>query len=324
MIDDHKQFIEHALEHILQDRDPAVNRWYTDDELAANLRSSFAGDLVRVDDDDMARRFAGGCPVDGAEASDYKNVFAPFSAGTVLLGARFKGLDLAKPFVDVVATSAPLLESELVEELCDLAYQTYSIFEPKEVRFKLLSPREMEAFEQIGYWEKKYLVGSSAEMAALPEPRNLERVELRRAVNLDFFDRYTDLYAALLSRNPQHAEYATAGDREEFEFYLSKGTIFEIFVDQRWAGVVAGYRDVDSYLEGFCIEENFLADEFRSRGFGCAVQRRLVEVLEPGIGLLFGTIHQKNLGAYHAALRSGRVDIGGYYWVPVRRGHGER
>lgn len=95
MTSEHRHFISQAIEHIVQGVDPTLHRWYSEEELAANLRASFAQDLVRVTDTDLASGFAGVCPVEGAEPNDYLNVFAPYSAGTVLLDMRFKGLDMA-------------------------------------------------------------------------------------------------------------------------------------------------------------------------------------------------------------------------------------
>lgn len=315
MMDDRGEFLSQAIEHISNGVDPRLRDWYSEEQLVTNLRSSFAEELQRVDDLELATGFAGVCPVNGAEPNDYLNVFVPFSAGVALLGIRFKGLDVTKPFVDVIATSAPLTTEAEVGEIRDLACHTYAVFQPYAVRFTEFSTRSAAAFKRLGYWEKKYVAGDIQTMKSLPKPENLDRVELRRAADIGFFDDYAGVYEALLSQHPQHVEYATSEGRDDFEFYLSEGIIFEVFIEGSWAGLVAGYRDVDACLEGFRVAENVLSEEFRSRGFGRGVQRRLAEALDPKIGVIFGTIHRENLGAYHAAVRSGRIDIGGFCWV---------
>lgn len=298
-----------------------LHRWFSQEQLAANRRASLASDLKRALDMELAEGFARFCPVDGARPSHYMNVLVPFRAGEALLGIRFKGLDITRPFADVVATSVPVTTEEEVAELRDIACQTYSVFSPGHVRFSVFSPEALGAFGRSGTWEKKYLIGGLAEMKATAEPRYLNRVELRQASNLDFFDSYLGVYRELIGRNPEHAEYATAGDREDLQYYLSDGSVFEVLIDGRWAGVVAGYGHVDSCIEGFYVTENVLSAEFRGRGFGCAVQRRFVEAVDPAHRVIFGTVHVENGGAYNAALRSGRVDVGGYCWVePLEAG----
>jgi hypothetical protein len=315
MMDERGEFLSEAIEHISNSVDPRVRDWYSEEQLVTNLRSSFAEELQRVDNLEFATGFAGVCPVDGAEPNDYRNVFVPFNAGVAFLGIRFKGLDVTKPFVDVIATSAPLTTKAEVGELRDIACHTYSVFQPYAVRFTNFSTRAAEAFEGLGYWEKKYVAGDIQTMRTLPKPENLDLVKLRGAADIGFFDEYARVYEALLRQHPQHVEYATSDDRDDFEFYLSEGMIFEIFIEGRWAGLVAGYRDIDACLAGFRIAENVLSEEFRSRGFGRGVQWRLAEALDPEIGVIFGTIHRENIGAYHAAVRSGRIDIGGFCWV---------
>ncbi len=117
---------------------------------------------------------------------------------------------------------------------------------------------------------------------------------------------------------PEHHEYSTSQDFEDFEFYLNEGAVFEVFIGGRWAGVFSGYRQVDACLNGFLVTENLLTSEFRSRGFGPAVQWLTAQHLSAAYDVMFGTIHVENLGAYNAARSSGRVDIGGFNWVFVK------
>lgn len=103
---DTDKFAALAVEHLAKDLNPILASWFAPTQLAENLRTSLSVDLVRAVDAELAAGFSGACPVGGAVPADYMNRFARYSGGTALLGTRFKGLDITKPFVDVVATSA--------------------------------------------------------------------------------------------------------------------------------------------------------------------------------------------------------------------------
>lgn len=317
MPDDRTQFASRAVAHVASDLDPDMNRWFTQEQLKSNLHTSLGVDLERTHDSKFGERFSQGCPVEGASPGDYMNRFAAYSGGTALLGIRFKGLDLSKPFVDVVATTSPITDAQQIQELCRLALREYTLFNPTAVRFVVISRGAMPAFSCIGTWEKKYLIGSIAEMAARPAPAHTERVELKRSEDLSFFDVYLETYTQLLASNPQHHEYATVEEREDLESCLENGAVFEVHIDGHWAGLFSGHTSVDACLNGFLVTENLLTNDYRGHGLGPAVQWHAANHLAPNHRVLFGTIHKDNQGAYRTALKSGRIDVGGYCWVFV-------
>lgn len=103
--------------------------------------------------------------------------------------------------------------------------------------------------------------------------------------------------------------------------YLEDDHLFEIFVDGAWAGVIAVFRDTNTGLSGFCVVEVVLTETFRAQGLGSAVQRRLAaQLLSQGTEpteILFGTVGDMNIPARRAAVRAGRVDLGGHVWLPL-------
>ncbi len=101
----------------------------------------------------------------------------------------------------------------------------------------------------------------------------------------------------------------------------AEGTLFDIEVDGQWAGIMAASRDVDGPLAGHLILEEFLDAPFRGRGLAARAQRCLIDVLPeaPG-GLLFGTIDGVNHASMRTALKTGRMDVGGWTFVPLIAG----
>lgn len=107
--------------------------------------------------------------------------------------------------------------------------------------------------------------------------------------------------------------------KKDLRSYLAEGTLFEVFVDDEWAGIVAAFQAAEKGVSGYCVGEIVLKREFRGKRLGLAVQRKFVEKLDETRGrVLWGTIGAANTPAIRTAKRCGRVDVGGYYWV--RRG----
>jgi len=96
------------------------------------------------------------------------------------------------------------------------------------------------------------------------------------------------------------------------------GTIFEVRLDGRWAGVLAGEPAVSHGLRGAVVIELLLDPAVRGRGHGRHLSVLLARALPlPDDQLLFGTIHADNSPAYRAATRAGRTDVGGEVLIPI-------
>lgn len=109
-------------------------------------------------------------------------------------------------------------------------------------------------------------------------------------------------------------------NREDFAEYAANGLLFDVLVDGEWAGVIAAEIGSRRGLPGAVVAELVLAQPFRGRGLGSQLSTLLARSVPlDDHELLVGTIHVDNYGAYRAALRAGRVDVGGEIIVPVGR-----
>lgn len=322
-----------ALETLLVDAaiasaSPALKSWYSTAELRRNFTTFLTTDLKRLDDLELAARFQHHCPVPGAAPVDYQNrLLALEGSGWALVGIRFRGLDLARPFVDLRATSRPLRCPDELSAVADRAAEAYRLFEPKHVR--AFSPSH-EALDlgRLGrgaFWERRLLAAPISVMRDRPVPESYDRVTLERSKDLSFYDHYAAAYDELHSRYPEHRDYVTVESLEDMRYYLEVGQVFQVHVDARWAGVVGCYPYQEQGLGGVTVAEMFLDSEHRGRRLGAAVQRQFVEAVQaelapelaPELRLLWGSIDVRNVAAIRTALSCGRVDIGGYYWVPT-------
>ncbi len=300
---------------------PQARKWLSAETIAANLLEELDGDLERFESDALATEFKHHCPVVGAEPGVYKNLVIEVEGVTLLTGIRFLALDLTKPFVDVMYSSEPVPSPEHLSTVKDAICEVFRIFQPKRIRFYTPSHLPHSAKNSLAGGDKRLLAAPLRVMLAQPEPETLRRVTLKWATSLAFYGDYAAIYGALQAEHPELQEVIRLETQADMQGYLDDGYVFEIFVDDRWAGVAAVEDDVKTGLSGLCVMEIVLAKSFRGRRFGAAVQRRLAAALvENGVSedtLLFGTIGENNLPAQRTAERAGRMDLGGHVWVTL-------
>jgi len=127
-------------------------------------------------------------------------------------------------------------------------------------------------------------------------------------------------YAALDAQHPAHAYQAQVLDAEQLQEAIDAGLMFDVRVGQEWAGYAGVHPDEHLGLPSYSVQELLLSPAFRGRGYGAHLTTLLARSVlekrpsEPGRAL-FGAIYADNAGAYSAALRAGRADVGG--WVQL-------
>lgn len=300
---------------------PPLRRWHAAAALRAHLRQGLAEAARRAFDPALAAEFAAHCPLPGVPPDAYRNRWLALPAlGPALVGPRFRGGDLAHPFVDVVVSTAlPRTVADYRAALAPLRAR-FAPFAPRRVRFFVPThlPLDLAAFGGAASWDQRYLAAPLDRMLALPPPVGHARLTLAAPPDLDFYPWYVGVYDDLRRQRPEHREYARIEPRDAMAAYAAAGGLFLAAVDDRRAGVVAAFRDVDQGMRGFVVAELLFDRAHRGRGFGAALQRRLVEALprQPG-DLLIGTIDARNPAPLAVARRCGREDVGGYLWIDI-------
>lgn len=143
-------------------------------------------------------------------------------------------------------------------------------------------------------------------------------LELTPASDVVNYELACNAYSEVRAEHPRHVDQATLQSREELLECAEEGLLFDIRVNGRWAGYVGATRNEDSLgLPAYVVKELVLAPEYRSRGYGPHLTTLLAQALPDDETVLVGTIHADNRGAMQAALAAGRVDIGGWFQIPL-------
>jgi GNAT superfamily N-acetyltransferase len=305
------------LKYALVQTHPLIKRWYTSAELKENWREDITRDTEEFFSDGFAESFARNCNVLGLPDELFKHRLLETSTHHLIAGIRFFGMDLNRPFIEVAQIDKLLESDKERNKITEVLRQEFAMFKPTQWRIYQSS--------HLGYQfagcdgDKRFLVGLLKDINAQPEVKNAERLELRSAQNLEFYPRYAQIYQMLYAERPWMPDVSRQESVEDMQEYLEKGWLYEVFVDDQWAGVTAASPSCEVGAKGCYMIEIVLGKAFRGQGLGVVLQRNLAKLLaEKSLSLataLFGTIGAVNVPMQKTATRVGRVDIGGHYWI---------
>jgi len=227
--------------------------------------------------------------------------------GWVLAGIRFRALDVERPFVDVVATTAPPTDDGLAE-VADAVRPYFEPFAPLCLRVEPPDPSAID-----GRVDQHVVASQIDTLTTWPRAASYAAVALRPGEPGRLAQRTAGIYAAL---PPGRRTWATPEDEGSLQDCAEQGLLFEAVVDGRSAGVVAAIRDDRHGMSGFSVEEICLDGARRGQGLAAGVVQRLVDEVPAADGdVLWGTIHPDNQPSLRNAQSIGRRIVGGYVWV---------
>lgn len=271
-------------------------------------------DLVERAGNDFAAAFSRACPVPGLPQSAYANRLMPMSRnGFAAIGIRFRNLDPARQFVDVLHTTRPLEVAD-----CDSVLAAYAEFRPQRVRCFCWASELTQLLEAGGAEPGKQLyVGEIREMMARGNISVPSEMKLGVPKDMSFYESYASEYRDLIAERPELDDEVMPESKETLADALSEGTLFTVSVHGTQAGVVAVALRSERGVHGYCVIEEFLYRDFRGRGLGRALQCLLVARLDIARArLLYGTISPSNHAAVRVARANCRKYLGGQVWIP--------
>jgi GNAT superfamily N-acetyltransferase len=296
---------------------PLTRTWATDDERLPRLAHEHEDDLDLASNMEMAAFRANYFAFPGLDAPAYLNRWRPVSTDLkALLSIRFEGRVRTRPFVDLSGLSRPWKVTDL-PDLKRAALEVYGAFAPLYLR--LFSAAPVGALPGLDR-DRRFVAAPVLELADLKTSIPPELI-LRPTQDDRHLAQAGAAYAALDAQHPAHAYQAQILDAEQLQEAVGAGLMFDVLVGQEWAGYVGVHPDEDLGLLSYSVQELLLTPAYRGRGSGAHLTTLLARAIlaarpaEPG-RVLFGTIHADNAGAYPAALRAGRHDVGG--WVQLK------
>jgi hypothetical protein len=307
---------------------PRLREWYDDTRLVRQLASGLADEAGRVGDIVFGAEFRdgvmSGVGIDAsADPLDWANrrIDLP-TGGWAVTGIRFRGLDVTRPFVDVVATTEPPTPQGLAV-VAEAVLPSYASFDPLCLRVDAPDPAGLvehvsadERFRPRSTVDQYVVAGLVAELGDRPRTPSYEVVSLRPGDAAALAARAAAIYAELARRNPDLLMWARAEDAESLAACADEGLLFEVLLDGEPAGVVAAARDDAHGMSGFSVEELCLDAHRRGLRLAPGVLQRLVDELPAAQGdVLWGTIHPDNAPSLRNSISVGREVVGGFAWV---------
>lgn len=309
--------VEQFLDYTLQQTHPLIQSWYTPDDIRDHWRADIERDASEFFTDEFAGSFARNCEILKVPAEHFRHRLLETSTRRMIAGIRFFGMDLNRPFIEVAQLSKPVGSDSDRDEITKLLRSEFSMFNP--TRWHVYQSSHLAYQFALCEADKRYMVGKLQTINELPKPEGFERVRLEMATSLDWYTRYAAMYETLFSQRPWMPDISRQESLEDMQDYLSKGWLYEVFVDDTWAGVTAVSPGFEVGAKGHYMIEIVLDTPFRGHGLGVALQRKLASLLAAKSAdeatALFGTIGAVNTPMLKTALRVGRVDVGGRYWV---------
>lgn len=299
---------------------PLVKQWIPAEQIRSQLVAELEDAFHLTEDLQFATRFQKSCPIKGTTKSDYLHrVISLEAGGYVLAGIRFKGLNTAFPFVDVLACDFPLDSAKVLRHLIDGIREAFTVFSPQQVRIRFGSHEDgipLESFHVTP--DLSYFAAPVTFLQQQPHPKNYDAVCLERYTDTDFYPRYQVVHDKFRESSPTLADEILPSSLEDFRNCIANGYVYEVGVKGQWAGVIAVWRHSEYGMYGYCIQEEILASDFRGQGFGAAMLRHLIEHIEgDDHTLLFGHIHPKNVASLTTARRVGLIEVGGYFFIEL-------
>jgi L-amino acid N-acyltransferase YncA len=300
-----------------------LSQWYGQERLQAQIAASLATELSRVADESFARGYRDAVALDiDADLLSWSNRILTLDdgAGWALAGIRFRGMDVSKPFVDVIACTQAPTRAGLLEVAAGVA-RAYAAFRPLCTRFAVPDADGFMKLLDAGFGpgsaiDMQIVAGLVRQLRAARRVATYERVELKAGDPALLADLARNIYADLAAEHPATALWATPESADLLEECAHTGLLFDVAVDGRPAGVAAALREDAHGMTGFVVQEIALDGAHRGQGLGPAVLQRLVDRLpDRGSDVLWGSIHPDNVSSMRNALRVGRRPVGAYAWV---------
>lgn len=244
---------------------------------------------------------------------DFKERIFETKSGKVMMGIRFLGMDLAKPFINIWA-SFPL-EKEL-ENIKDFARNSFAVFKPKHIKF-WANPNSDLTKQSQKYICQNYLVGNINEIVNSAKPNNYENIDLELVINVEVYEWYVKIYNEFHQENPNLKSFVMPNSIDIMQDSIKQNLCYFIKYNGEKIGLIAAEKDAYFGVPSLYMNEIIISKEFKGKKLATAAQRKLIALNKKDFTFIWGTIDQKNIPSTKNALRIGRKVISSELLLPI-------
>lgn len=316
----HYNYDEQFLEIDFKLAPSCIFEWIPEEKVRNNLKADLINDTASMHDDIFAHGFKRLCPVPDTQTDDYKYQVLELNDGRkIMTSIRFKGLNILHPFVEILhynfepnfKKDLPIIKSAVLHKYADFKPRSIRIFTGTDLY------TELDNSDNINC-DYRFFAAKISYIKSLPQPKNYNKVALEPARDLKIYSQYLELYGQLYRENPHLIHVIVSESRENFEKVRNAGTLFNIYVQDKWAGIVGVTKRTEKFLHGYKMFDIIISKSYRQKGFTHAIQRKLFDILDhEHHETIYGEINPLNNKVISTAHKVGGLDLGGWYFITL-------
>lgn len=222
-----------------------------------------------------------------------------------LTGPRFYAQDISRPFIEVIAASAPLTASAanaIFTHWAPLGTSTLRTFSP------LVSSASPARLDNYLY------VAAVKDIAATPSHCHLS---MATSVDLDWCEQAAALaHDHSRQKTPELSSAVIPASRESVLDCINDELLFIIEHQGQRAGLIAVAPGQQAFIKGYEIQEEVILPEAQGQGLAAAAQQGVAQHLarQAPDALLLGTIDGVNVASQKTASKTGRHPAAAFYF----------
>ncbi|MEZ5022815.1 MAG: GNAT family N-acetyltransferase [Chitinophagales bacterium] len=197
--------------------------------------------------------------------------------------------------------------------------KSYQLFQPLSIRFfDGLNTIEKETTDFT--FDQWYLANQLSTLKSYKTGFNQDKFEFRIPTDISFYKNYEKAFQQLVEAANGEEVLVYKESKESIQTLVDKQLVIGVYYDNDWAGFIAVDQINYKYFKGYCVMEEILLKEYKGKGLGKALQRKMIEHLSSKDDeLLYGTIDNKNIPSIKTALANGRLKTGKYVFCKINQ-----
>lgn len=305
----------------LQNIHPIVFQWCSKEQITLSLEKHLHQNIQqRMFTPEWAEKYAKACPTPDSLASDYSlRLIDGGSNGKTLAGIHFYGGDTTKPFIGILGRDWTIDSPKLLSYWKNRLFEEFESFYPQSLQlFQASETTELCLPALPNVQIDQYLIaGSISEIKEQPRPE-LKGVSLHPLpyISNDEYLHFREAFERFYEEKPIFKDRVFPASFTELQACGTVGGLFEVRINDQWAGIIAAQPSTHPPLTGYIVWEEFLDTPFRGTKRSHIMQRLLIENLPPiPSDIILGTIDFRNKASLGTALKTGRMIIGAEMFV---------